>query len=300
MTALRRITKAAGNPMLAFYHLRAKVNATGLFRRYDSLARRAGFKKLYFILSFDCDTREDIEVVEEIHDRLGKMGVTPVYAVPGELLERGAETYRKISNTGAEFINHGNKEHTYFDEASKGYASCFFYDQIDRSTVRADIEQGDAAVTAVLGKKPAGFRTPHFGTFQRPDEMRFLHSVLKNLDYKFSTSSLPYFGFRSGPVFRDFGLAEFPVSGSWSRPLAILDSWGCYDAPQRTMTPQDYVREGTAVAEHFEKNGIVGLLNFYADPSHIAGEETFFQTVEAWAHAGQNISYRDLMKEIHV
>ena len=179
-----------------------------------------------------------------------------------------------VAATGAEFLNHGGRSHTYFDTQRGEYRSNFFYDQQPRDVLKRDIEEGDRIVTEVIGKKPFGYRTPHFGTFQRPDQLLFLHKVLRDLHYTYSTSTTPFAGLRYGPAFTRFGLMEFPVSGQGSNPLSILDSWGCFRAPDRTLAAEDYKREALGMARHLASGP--GILNFYADPCHVADQPIFF------------------------
>jgi hypothetical protein len=163
--------------------------------------------------------------------------------------------------------------------------------------VREDIINGDRNLRATLGIAPQGFRAPHFGTFQKPAQLRFQHSVLRELGYAFSTSTLPLYAYRFGPAFRDFGVLELPVSGMGSMPLRILDSWGCFQAPGRRFGPDDFVREGRLAADRFAALGI-GLLNFYADPSHIHDREEFFTTVAHWARIARPVTYSQLLAEL--
>src|SRR2546422_1123435 len=107
VTVFGRIRKAITDPALVWYRLRASLRPEGLHQRYQRLAHMQGFRRAYFVLSFDCDTDLDIVVAERVHRQLHDIGITPVYAVPGELLERGATVYRAIADLGAEFINHG-------------------------------------------------------------------------------------------------------------------------------------------------------------------------------------------------
>ena len=192
----QKITKALADPVWLAYRLWAHLHRRSLWRRYASLARAAGLRRLYLIFSLDCDTQEDIAVVSEVHARLLDLGVKPVYAVPGELLRKGAKVYRQIMASGGEFINHGYAEHMYFDARRGAYESCFFYDRLPREQVRQDILAGDACLREVLGVAPQGFRAPHFGTFQKPEQLGFLHGVLKELGHGFSTSTMPYYAFR--------------------------------------------------------------------------------------------------------
>ncbi|MBU1666566.1 MAG: polysaccharide deacetylase, partial [Gammaproteobacteria bacterium] len=125
----------------------------------------------------------------------------------------------------------------------------------------------------------------------------FQHAVLQELGYTFSTSTVPLFAYRYGPAFRKFGVLELPVSAMGSRPLRILDSWTCFKAPNRRFGPQDYVREGRLAADRFQASG-VGLLNFYADPSHIHDQPEFFAAVAQWARIARPVTYQQLLAEL--
>ena len=294
---LKKIAARLMEPSWLLYAFRAQAGRRGLDRRYRRLAEQEGFRQLYLVLSFDCDTREDAETVLKVHDRLRGLDVAPVYAVPGELLNKGERVYRQIAEAGGEFINHGYRDHTYFDKARGRYASCFFYDQLPLDTVRDDIVAGDRNLQSTLGIQPKGFRAPHFGTFQKPAQLHFQHNVLKDLGYTFSTSTLPIYAYRFGPAFRNFGVLELPVSGMGSMPLRILDSWSCFQAPGRRFGPEDFAREGRLAANNFQSLGI-GLLNFYADPSHIHDRPEFFETVAYWAQIAKPVTYSQLLAEL--
>jgi hypothetical protein len=288
------LRSAVHDPIGFAYRLRSRFDRPGLWARYGRLARAAGLDRLYFVLSFDCDTMEDIEVAWSVHERVTQLGAKAVYAVPGELLVKGAATYRRILEAGGEFINHGYVEHTYFDAARGDYASCFFYDQQTREAVRADIIGGDRCLRQTLGVAARGFRTPHFGTFQDAGQLDFLYRQLAALGYAFSTSTVPLLAFRHGPIFSRSGIKELPVSGMDSDPYTILDTWGCFRAPDRIRTPEDYLTEGRAAADSARAAG-AGLLNFYADPSHIHDQEDFFDAVEYWCSVATPVTYRDLL-----
>jgi hypothetical protein len=290
-----KIGKALKDPMAGGFVLWSKMDPRGLLARYARLAREAGLDRLYFLLSFDCDTSEDIATVWDVHMRLRSMGVKPMYAVPGELLVRGAEIYRRLYDDGAEFLNHGYKEHTYFDSDRNEHASCFFYNELPREIVREDIVRGDATLREVLGAQPRGFRTPHFGTFQTHADLSFLHDVLRELGYAFSSSTIPLYAFRYGPLVKERGLAEIPVSGMGSAPLKILDTWSCFRAPGRTLAPRDYYVEGNALATALRKMG-VGVLNYYGDPSHISRSDEFFDTVRSWLAVAEPVTFSELLE----
>jgi hypothetical protein len=292
--ALRRF---AADPVEAGYLTWSRVAPSSLFRRHSKRAQRAGLREPVLVLSFDCDTQQDIDAAPELHRRRLEMGAKPVYAVPGELLQRGRDEYRSIADSGAEFLNHGHVEHTVFDRATGAYTSTFFYDRVGDERVRRDIELGHEDVIDVIGTPPMGFRTPHFGTYQRRDQLRFLHSVLAQLGYAYSSSTVPLQGFRHGPVYRNGRITEFPVTGTASAPLEILDSWGCFAAPDRVRTPSDYAREAKDSARLHLSSGPT-LLNFYVDPSHVHDRPEFFAAVESWLEVSRSMTYSELFAEL--
>lgn len=291
--------KLIDNPSYLYYLLKSRVMRERLFKRYSRLGLQAGLHKPYFILSLDCDTAEDIKVAWDLHRRLLDQGVCPVYAVPGELLRQGEKTYRKIAETGAEFINHGYKTHTYFNQTTRAYASCFFYDQLLPEQVEKDILDGDRALKEIMGIEAEGFRAPHFGTIQKKREITNIHMILKKLNYRFSTSTMPYYSFKYGPIFNKWGIEEIPVSGTWSRPLQVLDSWGYFFAPDRLFNAQDYLIEGADLTNYCRVNDLPVIFNYYVDPSHIFDKSEFYKMIRIWADYAQPVSYMQLLGEVY-
>lgn len=270
---------------------------TGLFDRYDEQIKKTGIDDLYLILSFDCDTPEDTEVVSDVHERVTNLRIQPIYAVPGELLEEGDSTYRKIRDDGGVFMNHGYKMHTYLDRNAGEYRSCFFYDELSDEKIRTDIERGHNAIENTLGISPKGFRTPHFGRFQKPSQLRYLHGLLEGLNYRYSSSTDPFYSFCYGPVFNEFGLTEFPLTGLKSNPLNLLDTWGFFQAPSREYESSDFLNEVRELVTYFENIGR-GIINIYGDPSHIHGEDDFFEALEHLSKSSVSTTYGHLLNEI--
>ena len=180
-------------PNLFTLRLLNRIHPNFIWKFYARKTARI-LKESLFILSFDCDTDEDIEVALAVHKKLQGMGITPVYAVPGNLLKKGEKVYKHIFQTGAEFINHGGRDHTYFDTTHNHHTSCFFYDQQSLDVLKEDIFLGHQILKDIFGRTPIGWRTPHFGTFQKLEHLDFLYSVLNELGYKFSTSTSPSMG----------------------------------------------------------------------------------------------------------
>lgn len=267
-----------------FHTLRflGKVSPSLLWRLFEWQCSRIGLENSRFLLTFDCDTEIDIAVVSEVHTKLSNLGITPVYAVPGELIERGLSRYKELADLGAEFLNHGYKQHTFVDAYRSNYTSTYFYDQLTRFQVIEDIEKGHETLINLLGITPKGFRTPHFGTFQTNSQLTFLHEKLRSMDYSFSSSTSPKFSYLKGPFFSRDNLLEIPVTGCPRWPLGILDSFNFRFSGSSKFTPKIFESEMQKAFEMMEK-GRVKRLNIYADPSQVYDWGGFFQSVARFA-----------------
>jgi len=265
-----------------------------LFRHYSHKAAMQGVDGLYLILSFDCDTDRDIEVVSHVADILNNMDVKAVYAVPGRLIERGARVYQGLLEADNEFINHGYREHTVFENGQ--YVSTLFYDKFDEAEIVEDICKGDKVLRDVLGIAPRGFRVPHFGTFQSRQYLAFLHQVLKDMSYLYSSSTVPLYAFRYGPIHDAGGLYEIPVSGCYDMPTTILDSYSFCLAQKSGMMKQDYVIQFKKMVDFFSKHDLPGVLNYYADPSQVYNFDGFYEAVSYAVDKGaKNTTYCNLL-----
>jgi hypothetical protein len=277
-----------------WYRTVAAAAPERLFSRASRLTEALGVVTPAFLLSFDCDAPEDIDSACELDGQLRAMGLKPAYAVPGELLHRGAGVFRRMRENGAEFLNHGYVQHVRWNPASCVYESHFFYDRLPWEDVERDVRAGHQACCEVLGVEPSGFRTPHFGTFQTWTSLGRLHRLLQTMGYSYSSSTGPLYGFRFGPLFRTFGLVEMPLSGTFSRPLRLLDSWGWFKAPERSGSPEEFYYEIAALAGHLKRTGQTLVLNYYADPSHVLGSEAFMRGMRALLSVAQPASFREV------
>lgn len=260
-----------------------------LRKRQARLARTQGLTTLRVVLSFDCDTERDISVAGTVHARCRAAGVMPVYAVPGGLLRAGADVYRALRAQGAEFVNHGDVQHTELDATTRVYTSSFFYDRLPLEVVERDIRGGHDAVSEVLGFEPQGFRTPHFGTFQRSSQLAWLHQLLASMSYRYSSSTMPLHGVRRGPLARSNGIVEVPVTGRPSAPNRVIDSWSYRFAPGRRVDEEDYAGDVRALLAWHERTGEPGLINLYADPSQVEDWPGFFEVLAELApHAASS------------
>lgn len=279
--------------------LSGRLKPEAVFLRYVKLAREQGLNKPYFVLSMDCDTELDIDVVMQVHLKLKAMGIQPVYAVCGEMLERGSKIYKEISDMGSEFINHGYRIHTKFNASNKTYEGTVFYDKLSKDDIVADIKEGHDAVLSILGKAPIGFRTPHFGTFQSEEQMMLIHETIKPLGYAYSSSAMPLSGLVNGPLYKSkYGIYELAVSGWFDKPDLILDSWGFRYDPCRKVCEDDYISQFGKMVDFFYKGNRPGLLNYYVDPSQVCDWEPFFECMKLTAPIAA-ASYKCLLDKVY-
>lgn len=249
-----------------------------LFLEYGRLARLQGFDCLYVALSFDCDTPEDIPAAEHINIWLSKRGLKATYAVPGAQLREGEQTYRRIHDLGGDFINHGARPHAEWRDGR--YWSKTFYNEMTAAEVVEDIRKGHEIFLDVLGQSPVGFRAPHFGYFQAKEQRELMYSVLKDLDYIYSSSTLPEFGLRNGPVMFENGIREIPLSGSYIDPYTILDSWNYIISPHEVILKPQYADLFIHTVDKLLELNIPGILNYYVDPAHVLKGDVFYQAME--------------------
>ena len=249
-----------------------------IFIRYGEKARQQGFDRLYVLLSFDCDTPDDIPAARRVYDWMNARGLKATFAVPGALLKQGSEVYRSLYENGAEFINHGSAPHA--EWRTGRYWPATFYDQFTPDQVVADIEAGDRIYREVLGGIPTGFRAPHFGSFQSPEQIGLMHATLKRLGYQYSSSSLPEIALNEGPVVdMGTGILELPCFGSYDLPTVILDSWNYIDSPYNPVVQPQYAELLIRTVDRLLALDIHGVLNYYIDPAHVDGVAVFYQSL---------------------
>ena len=152
-SAARRVVQ--GRPRHPFVDLAAK-------------ARAVGIDGALIVLSFDCDTPLDAVAARELDQQLVRRGIARTYAVPGQTLSNAASTYRELAAKGAVFINHGARPHA--EERGGSFQAITFYNEMTPQEVVDDMREGDRIVCEAIGERPRGFRAPHFGYFQKPEQ----------------------------------------------------------------------------------------------------------------------------------
>ena len=266
------------DPNQIAYRVAGKIKPDFLFRKYRKLAKIQGFDRLYIILSFDCDSSEDIPAAKIIHTYLKKKGLKGTFAVPGHLLKDGADVYRRLSEDGADFINHGALPHV--EKRNGRYWSKTFYDEMSVDDVIRDMKDGHQIFNSVIGHSPIGFRAPHFGTIFNPLLIKKIYQVLQELNYQYSSSTMPISGFRFGPVQKIDELFEIPLSGSYYHPLDVFDSWSNVISPYNPVIKNEYADQFIQTIEHLTNLNACGVLNYYVDPAQVVKNESFFRALD--------------------
>ncbi|MGE0254607.1 MAG: polysaccharide deacetylase family protein [Alphaproteobacteria bacterium] len=267
--AMRRITKALADPGMVPAWLAVRLRPGTYRARMTRLARRCGLTRPVFVVSFDCDTDEDTAVLPSLHRKLRAAGLSPTYAACGEVIAAAPSVYRNLALDGADLLNHGFRRHAIRDPRTGRVTSNFFYDGRAPEVWREDIRLGHQALTALVGRPPRGFRTPHFGTFEAPQELDALWHTLAQMGYTYSSSTRPLAGWRFGPAFQRHGIMELPATGCIDNPVQIVDSWGLVRATG-TSVPL------TTALESYRRimsRGCPMLLNIYLDPADIANDD---------------------------
>lgn len=260
-----------------------------LFSAFDARARRAGIDRLHLFLSFDCDTDLDIAASTELHRFLSSLGIRMTMAVPGTQLGNGAVAYGALAAQGVEFINHGFLPHAAWE--GDRYVSATFYHEMAEEAVGEDIRAGHEAVTRIIGRAPLGFRAPHFGHFQAPDQLALVYGLARELGYTYCSTTSPTAAYANGPVYDVGGLVELPTSGSVRVPTTILDSWTYLTDRRDYVLADDYAELMIETVDTLLSRNVAGILSWYGDPAHVIGQAPFERAMRHIASRGLNSLY---------
>lgn len=254
------------------------------WRRHVARAARLGLSAPLLVLSFDCDTDEDAIACRALLPWLADLGIRCTLAVPGQQLLRNRKHYETLAAAGAEFMNHGAAPHTRWQDDQ--YVSDTFYDQMSEQAVAEDMRQGQELTTQVTGRPPRGFRAPHFGTFQRPKQLRLVHRLAASLGCDHCSTTTPATAAIAGMAYIEEGVVELPVLGSYRHPLTILDSWTHLTDRRRYALDDRYRVLAEETMQHAARTKMPMLLNWYVDPVHVAGQPAFLEAMTTASRLG--------------
>lgn len=265
------------------FHLKLKDRLGRIFpayfwKRYDSLARQQGFDRLYLLLSFDCDTPEDALTASTLDEWLYDHSIQRSYAVPGCMLAANPAIYQAIAAKGAEFLNHGYLPHTQMVDGV--FRSTTFYAEMEPAAVEEDVRKGHETVCKILGRKPAGFRAPHFGLISLNQKEENIQPVLRDIGEYYSSHTTPFEAIQYGPVWWKNNWPEFPVCGSTVAPFSILDSFTYLQSPAIRKVTTQFSAVLKQTIRQLHEWQVYGLLNIYVDPSHVAEDAGFLEAMQ--------------------
>ena len=242
-------------------------------KTFSRAAEQSGVRGLHLFLSFDSDTDQDIAASRDVHAFLASLGIKMTLAVPGTQLRNGAQEYRSLSDSGVEFMNHGELPHAKWQDDQ--FVSTTFYNEMPAAAVVEDIISAHETVTSICGRTPLGFRAPHFGTFQSPEQLKLIYDVVKKLGYAYCSTTSPPLAHRYGPVIDMGGIVELPTFGSVRSADSILDSWSHLTDRRNYALGSVYGELMVETVDVMRSMQMSGILSWYADPCHVAGQEPF-------------------------
>ena len=258
----------------SFYKLYLKLNKSAYKNKLLSWCEKNQKKKV-FIITFDCETQRDIDVLEKLQEKLLDINFKSYFAVPGELIERNEKLIKKLSKKKCFFINHGYRIHTIFNHIKRKNFSSFSYNNLSKAEILDDITKGHNSIRKITGQVPRIFRTPHFGDFSDHNSMRIIYDILSDMNYKFSSSTGPVYSFSNAPYYNNNNIIEIPISGCINKPLQIIDSWAFIGSKDKV----DITDLIDPINEYFDLRTDKVLLNTYFDPSDIIDYDIFFETI---------------------
>jgi len=247
---------------------------------YSRLTSRQNITRPYLIISFDCDTPQDVAASLEFIPWFIERNIKAVFAVPGTRLEASSADFKNIFQMGFEFMNHGYLEHAAYDNDKKAYYSITWYHEMHPDEILQDILNGHRAVLETTGLSPKGFRAPHFGHLTKKD-LDTVYSTIISLGYTYSTTTVPQLGLDHGAVYEPIpGLFEFPLTGTYDNPNILLDSWQFLAAPKRIYSADDYMVQFRKLVDYYGGRHLPCILNLYVDPCHVLNFPGFFQCLD--------------------
>ena len=287
------------NPKLLCFLLISQISPGIInFKSYKSF-KSLNLKNSYFTISLDCDTIEDLKIIPKLQNKFTDMNIYPTYAVPGELILKDKNLFKDLKSQGSEFINHGFNLHTEYNKKNKRYKSTHFYNDYTNEQIKNDITQGHEILSELLNEEPKGFRTPHFGTIVKEKTKQHIYKILKDLNYLFSTSTIPSDQFWSKPIYKKNEIIEIPITGSFDKPNIIMDSWNFKYAENRYFRKNDYSKQILKIKDYFKKKNTNFFINIYVDPSHVYYWDNFFEAINSLQQL-VNINYMNFIKNLNL
>jgi len=250
-----------------------------------------------FVLSFDCETEQDVEAQPWLLNALQKRRLRASFAVIGALAEKAPDVYRRTLAEGHEILNHGYSEHTAL-RVDGSYESTLYYNDLTSEEIASEIGRCDEVLRDLLDVGCVGFRVPHFGTFQSPDQVRMVHEIISRLGYRYSTSTTAAAARRAGVFGLGHGVAELPIAAPVRNLGAAFDSWTLVKAQGPSYVAGTLLRAWKRLLRETRRARHPVFVSVYFDPAHLAALPEFESCLDELATVDSDVwtgTYADVV-----
>ena len=227
-------------------------------------------RKACFTLSFDCDYTKDIKSLPLVLDILSTYSFRASFACVGKLIEKYPKEHMRIINEGHEIINH-----TYTHPDSEELNPSQKFNELTMEQQKYEIEKCDEVCKKVLRYTPIGFRIPHFGRLYSEN----IYPILKEINYKYSSSTIATKTPNFGLPFEKGGIIEFPLSGCPRHPFGVFDTWHSLERGEgKHKKEKEFYELFKELIDIGGSNN--SYINIYLDPQDIVSLEEFKEMLD--------------------
>ena len=237
-------------------------------------------KKYAVTISFDYDYVSDVMCLRELAELFDSFELKASHAVVGKYVEKFSRDHQSVVDAGHEIINHS------YSHPNGPLNPHEYFNKLGRGRMKEEIGLCEEACREVLGVKPKGFRTPHFGNLNSQQ----VYGILEERGYSYSSSTnltttqsrgVPYKPNRddfhsTAPPHYD--LLELPVFSCPYHYYSVFDSWHCFESGAHAKPGEFHAafKKGLRLCE---KHG--SYFNVYFDPHHVAHLKDFARILES-------------------
>lgn len=247
-------------------------------------------------ISFDCDSRKDVEALPQVLDLLSGHSFKAVFACVGRWIEAFPGIHERILREGHEIINH-----TYSHPCNEELNPHEKWNDLALGQQMTEIQRCHDVCQTLLGYTPNGFRVPHLSRFFE----KGVYGAMEHLGYRYSSSTLAVReGSRGTPYVTSGNIVEFPLSPCPIHLFAACDTWHAMRSPSLAYR---FVRLGE---NHyhlaFKRLLEIGFnnrcyINFYLDPQDLMAfkqPKLLFDVLAQYSDRLSVLRYEDLYKYV--
>lgn len=249
-------------------------------------------KKACFSLSFDCDYTEDVVSLPFLLDIFSSYSFKTSFVCIGKFIEKYPKEHMRIIREGHEIINH-----TYTHPNNEELNPNQKFNELTTEQQKIEIEKCHNTCKNILKYNPIGFRTPHFGNLHTED----VYGILKNLGYKYSSSTSATKTSSFGLPFIKNEIVEFPLSNCPKHPFAVFDTWHSLGRGRGKH------KKSEEFYKLFKRLIDIGIntnsyINLYFDPYDVVNLKEFKLILDYIEKKREDIwiaTYRDIFEKIY-